>query len=564
MQQTAKQYFEQRRSDLRNERATWQTRAKDIARHLMPEYDRFDRAEDTNRDNASFDAINDSTAVLALRTCTSGLKYGITNPNRDWLASTIFGMQRDGLSYSSKLWLETVNETIKLMFTRSNLYRALSPWYREFLGFGTSAAYVCEDDEAWMRIHNFAPGEYYLDTDYTGRVNACYRDFRMTVSQLVEEFGLESVSRATQDAFTNKRYSQWVSVTHAIEPRKMKIEGLDDFISPDKKFRDVYFECGAPDDPRQGMLRVGGFYEFPIMTARLNVVSNNVYGYGLAHLCLGDIKQLQYQAQSKVRAIEQIVDPTLKAPAGTDINEKNRMPGETVYYDAALGAQSVGRLIEMNINLNDLREDIGTLQQRIKETFFVDVFRLFSTMSGVETATETRELAEEKYLQLEPIFEPVSEGGLDVLYARAFGIGVRKQLFPPPPEELYGRDLRPEYLSITSQQQKMERARITERMIAFIGNLAAMKQDPAVWDTFQTDRATEDYAESIGLPHDQLLPSDEVADMRAQRQAMQYAQQATSIASDGAKAVRNLGTAKTDGKTALTDLADAVKGQPAA
>ena len=557
MAESPKTYFEKRRAMLKQDRDSWVARAQDIARYVAPEYDRFNKTEsNANRDEARHDAILDSTATLASETFASGLRSGSSNPAREWFSlATVDGPVEEGSSVAR--WLYEKRRLMLWHYQRSNFYKACVPFYREGGLFGTSVMYQCEHPDDFMRFHNYAPGEYYLACDHFGTVNTCYRDFAMTTEQLITQFGAENCSDRAQRMFKNGRKNDYVQVCHAIEPRTDSLDNVDEFIPRGAQYRSVYFELSGTDsNDKPKFLKLGYFWEFPIWTYRIGVVSTNTYGFGRAHMCLGDIKQLQEETRQRAAAVEKMVNPPIKAPSGTDISQIGLQPGEISLYDAALGAQAFGPLYQVNLDIAHLDQTIMQLQQRINDTFFVGTFQPLTQLDRREiTAREVDERVVEKFTALGPVFDPLEDGAFDVGTNRTFGMMARAGMLDDAPEELQGRQIRGEYQSITSEAQRAGNAMRIERITQYVGGLFAATQDQSVWDSLDKDEMVSDYAESIGLPPDNIVPEDGVADMRQQREQMQYAQQAISMAGEAAKATRNLGTADTSGKNALTDLA---------
>jgi hypothetical protein len=90
------------------------------------------------------------------------------------------------------------------IFQRSNVYRALAAIYLELGAFGTAAALVADDFDNVIHIHPFTVGEYAIATNAKGEVDTFYREFQRTVCQLVDEFGVDNVSKPPRGAHTSR------------------------------------------------------------------------------------------------------------------------------------------------------------------------------------------------------------------------------------------------------------------------------------------------------------------------------------------------------------------------
>src|SRR3546814_6898344 len=64
---------------------------------------------------------------------------------------------------------------------------------------------VCSSD-----LNNtLTAGEYAIAADYQGRVNAVYREYQMTVAQMMQEFGKDACSHTVQNLFERGALEQW-------------------------------------------------------------------------------------------------------------------------------------------------------------------------------------------------------------------------------------------------------------------------------------------------------------------------------------------------------------------
>lgn len=546
-------HFENRLSQLVNERESWETVARDLALFTVPQLDRYRKWHHANKDRSDFSKILDSTATLASETLSAGLMSGVTNPARKWLKLSFPNLELNQES-AVKIWLEEVTRVMLEIFNKSNLYNVLPSLYQEIGLFGTGVIFVQEDEEDTIRCYNFAPGEYFLATDEKGRVNTVYRDFTMTPNQMIEQFGLHRVSQSTRDLAkdTSKNHQQ-IRIAHAMEPITEKLS-IDKLLPFDSQFRSVYYERGSASDlSRSGrritnmaeaeFLDISGYPEFPAMAPRWNTVSNDVYGYGRGHVCLGDVKQLQFQTRTLLLALEKQVKPPLSAPVGTNPGQVSTMPDHISFYNAANGQARIEAMYQVNLDMGNLNANIAFLQNRINQTFFVDAFRMFSQLAegGVKTATETLELKEEKLLALGSVLQRLNDELLDPLVDRVFGIAFRQGKIPLPPEEIQGQPIAAEYVNILADAQKSQGVGVMERAVAFAGGYAQATQgDTTIFDKINAFDLADRYFDSIGFPSSAVVPTQEAQAAQQQRQRMAMAQQAAELASSASQTAKTL------------------------
>jgi hypothetical protein len=94
------------------------------------------------------------------------------------------------------------------------------------------------------------------------------------------------------------------------------------------------------------------------------------------------------------------------------------------------------------------------------------------------------------------VIERVANEKLQVAIDRAFAIMSRGAMLPPPPPALHGREVRVEFVSILQQMQRMVGIGQIERVVGFVGNLAAAHPD--VLDKIDFDEALDEYAWRAG------------------------------------------------------------------
>lgn len=548
-------HFEKRRTQLDKERNTWQNKARELAEYILPEYDRYDKLHNYNKGDVSFDSIVDSTATLASEILASGLMSGVTNPARKWIKLSFPHLDLNQDS-AVKEWLEDVERIMLEVFTRSNLYNVLPVLYQEIGVFGTGVIYVQEDADDMIRCWNFAPGEYWLATDSDGKVNTLYREFSMTANQLVSQFGEDNVSETAKSLAEKSNGDEALPVVHVIEPIDGSLE-IDGQMPFGAKWRSVYYERGTRTrsaDQNDNLLQISGYMEFPIMAPRWATVSTDVYGWGRGHKCLGDIKQLQYQTEAKLEAVEKMIKPPLKAPVGTNPNEVSTLPDHISFYNP-VDSSGIEAMYQVNLPIQHVMDDIFTLQDRINRYFYVDAFRMLSNMEQHnKTATEVNELREEKLLLMGTVLQRLNDELLDPLIDRVFGILMRRGVLPDPPEEIEGEPIKVEYLSILAQAQKAQGTMAIERFTAFAGNYVAMSQDPAILNKINVNEMADQYASQVGVSP-KMINTDEEADaLTQQQQQMQQAQQMAEVANTGSAAAQNLSQTPVGESTALENM----------
>lgn len=560
--------MEMLRGQLSTERSSFLSHWNDLGRFILPRRPRF-FTTDGDRGNRRNHSIVDSTAGLAARTLRSGMMSGITSPARPWFRLTTSNAdldQQDGV----KEWLYEVTMRMSDVFLRSNIYNALPTVYGDMSIFGTAAVLIEEDFEQVIRAYPFAIGSYYLITDQRGKVNGFMRDFRMTVRQIVEKFGMQpgtntivwdNISSLVRTQWDQNNTEQWMEISQAIlpnpdwDPRKMA--------SKFKKFRSVYWERGTTtgqenlDTAWNKMLSDRGYDSFRVLAPRWEVTGEDIYGtYCPGMEALGDIMQLQMMARRGMQALEKSINPPMVGPSSLRTQKATILPGDITYLDVREGTQSFSPAYQINPNFDQLEKKEMQIRQRISKAMFEDLFLMLSESDRREiTAREIDERHEEKLLALGPVLEQLNQDLLDPLVEITFETMLKQNLVPPAPPELHGMTLRVEYTSIMAQAQKLLGIAGLERFSGFVGNVRTATEDPSVVDKVDFDTLIDKYGEMTGIPPGIVRDQDKVDAIREQRAKAQQQQQQAEQAAQAADAAQKLGKADMTGDTALTRLA---------
>lgn len=545
--------LDRRWASLLLERSSWMAHWKDISTYMLPRSGRF-FLEDRNRGEKRHNNIYDSTGTRALRILGAGLMGGATSPARPWfrLATPDPDLNK---REEVKVYLNNITRMMHDIFQRSNTYRTLHSMYEELGAFGTGASIFMDDYKSVIRHCPLTVGEYCLGQNYNKEVNVLYREFQQSVAGVVGEFGYKNCSRTVQALYDRGSLETWVTVVHAIEPRGDRDPRMSD--NKNMPWSSVYFERGQSPDQ---VLRESGFKQFRVLAPRWAVTGGDVYGNGPGMETLGDVKQLQHEQLRKAKGIDLMTDPPLQVPSSLKNRHLDRMPGGISFTDGA-GGQKVETLFDVRLDLSHLLADIQDVRGRINGSFYTDLFLMLSqNQDNRKTATEVAELHEEKLLMLGPTMERLSNElfspMIDLTFSRMLSIRLPngQGILPPPPPALQGQDLNIEYISMLAQAQSAISTNGTDRFVTNLGQVAQFK--PGVLDKFNEDKWADSYSDMLGVDPELIVGDNQVAIIRKKRADQQAQQQKLAAASSAADTANKLAKSPTNGKNALTDMAN--------
>jgi hypothetical protein len=528
---------------LRVNRYSWWVHARELADFLLPRrYKWLITPNQMTRGSPINQHILDSTGTLAARNLASGMMSGISSPTRPWFRLKIGRIDSTQTSPIS-LWLAECERLMMLVFQESNFYNSIATVYFDLVVFGTAVMLMYEDYDNVIHCYNPCFGEFYLDNDGRYQPKIFYREFTMTIDQVVDQFGIENCSPNVQRLYEEGKagLTREIIVAHAIEPNTNPQKYN---IPPDFKFREVYWEWGGSTSPQGGIsgtpgfLRKRGFFEAPHIAVRWDLVSNDAYGRSPGMDALPDIKQLQQEVRRKAQAIDKSVNPPMVA----DIQLKNQpaslLPGGTTYIAGMMASSSPGfapAYGNWRPDIGAISEDLNEIRQRIRTTFFNDLFQVisqFQTRSNV-SATEIDARRSEAMIMIGPVLERIQYELLDPVIDRTFSVMARAGVLPPPPPEIAGQNIDIEYVSMLLTAQLASATSGIERTLQVAGGLVGV--DPSVMDNIDIDFTISKYSTLMNNDPRMIRSPEQLQQIRKARQEQAQQQQAMAQAEQASK-----------------------------
>lgn len=502
-------------------------------------------------------SIKDPTATFAVRICAAGMMSGLASVSRQWFK--VMPTVKDvAIDEEGRIWLDEVEQRTYNILSGSNFYNAFAQECEDLVVFGTAPSIIYEDDKDIIRCYNPAVGEYYLASDATLRVDGLYRQFVMTISQIVGFFTLEACPDDVRQLWRAKGSSLDTEriIAHSIEPN-YDIEGCPK-IPGNFAWREVYWVYGTGS---RFPLSKKGFVEQPFTAARWATQSNDAYGRSPGMDILPDNVQLQVMTVRLSEAIEKQVRPPLIA----DISLKNQpssiLPGQVTYVQNLSAGSGMRSIYEVNPDIGALAALIQQIQQRIKVGMFNDLFLMLEQAPDAKmTAYEVAQKVQEKLQVLGPVIENIITESLKPKLKRIFAIMDRKGMIPPKPESLKGVSLDIEFISMLSLAQKASITGGLERILALLGNMVAVY--PNIRYILDENAYVREFNDLLANPEKILRGPEEVSKMvqqdqqaqaeAAQKEAIQQGVQTASVGADAAQTLSQ--TEIGGGQTALSQL----------
>jgi hypothetical protein len=245
-----RQQVELDRSVLEMDRSTFIETWLELARYFAPRRPRF-LASDVNKGWRRNQAIIDDTGGMCKDVLVAGMLAGICSPTRLWflLTDEETESQQD---QEARDWYYDVTKRIAAVLYRGNFYEEIPLMFEDAATFATGLVWMAESAKEVVTFKSLPLGSYSIHHDPEGHVNKFYRDFMMTVTQILDEFGIrddkgeiinwENFSQAVRTAHDNKVQDYWFYIGHYVRPNheyEPEAPGTQGF-----PWLEVYFERG--------------------------------------------------------------------------------------------------------------------------------------------------------------------------------------------------------------------------------------------------------------------------------------------------------------------------------
>ena len=544
-----------------NARKNYEERWKDIRDYQLPFIGEFgDTGDAANKARRKDLMIANGTAWLANLAFSAGIMSGLTPPSRQWFKFSFSNSQNEDIEAGRVL--DKRQEIVEYILHRSNFYNSVHACYME-LAHGQAPLGVFASSETGVRFQNYTIGTYYLSNGANGKVDTFCREFQMTADQLLDQFGENNLPQTVKDALQNEsgRYNKQFKTYWMVCPNKYRTVGKPG--RSNMPYSSLYWIANQTED--NGFLYTGGFEEFPVPTARYQVIEGSPYGKGPGWYAEGDAKMLQMMKKDLLTTAELMVKPPMKGPADVGINGGvNLIPGGYTHVNNMTGSNAIEPLFQVPTNPQWLAQEIIKTEESIKRIYSADLFLMLDAIENKQmTAREVMERQQEKLQQLGPVVERMQDEFLSPIIERCYNIAERMGIFEPLPEELAERiaeeEIKIEYISPLAQAQKMSGLVNIEQAVSFVSQMAQIY--PEALKSVDPIGTIKRYFNLLGAPAvmqrskeeiDKLIQAEKEA-MREQEEQEYMMRQAQAMA-PAAQAAKNLTEAAQDGNPALQNL----------
>lgn len=549
MAETLAQSIMRRQAQLESDRAIFEEHWREVAERVFPRSNHFNvtRSPGERLDEKVFD----STAVLALERFAAAMESMLTPRTQRWhtLRTTDEALNEDP---EVKAYLE---QTTKILFavrysSGANFASQANEHYMSLGAFGTGSLFIDELIGRGIRYRSIHLGECYYAENHQGIVDTIFRKFQMTARQAIQRFGDRVPGKIREVA--QQHPERAFDFIHAVMPNEDLQPGrLDRRGMP---FTSCYVSCEG-----ETVVREGGYRTMPYAVGRYVTSPKEIYGRSPAMTALADIKTVNEQSKTLLKAAHKAVDPPLLLHEDGALQPFSLRPGALNYG----GVDDNGRALAIPLQTG-ARVDIGLemMDQRrrtINDAFLVTLFQILVEAPQM-TATEAMLRAQEKGALLAPTMGRQQSEFLGPLIERELDILGRAGLLPPMPDALLerGGEVEIEYSSPLTRAQRADEGVAILRTFEQITPLAQV--DPSVLQAFDLPGIAMELADINGMPQKLKRTREQLAAAQQQQAQQQQAAQLLEAAPVVGKTVKDLAQAQSLAAAAPTQVAPGIFG----
>ena len=508
----------------------WRSYFQDLADFCLPRKAWITTVK-TKGERLKFNFLYDSTAIRSAKIMAAGFHHNLTNPSSKWFAQ----VTRDPKLMKDRevqLYFHEVEEIIFSVLAGSNFDTTFQEFYMDAGVFGTGTVLTLDDPRDKVRFTIVPVEQLNFEEDAYGRICAAYRNFKLTAMQAFMLWG-QDCGKAVLDAYKDRPFTDF-DFLHYVGPRKRRDVTKSDNLS-------LEFESVWIQKKENHLIGESGFYEFPYAVGRFWKDANDVFGFSPAMDVLADIKLVNAQQRTLLRAAMKQADPPMQAPSKGYMLPLNFNPAAMNYRSPDVDPNSLQPIPVGAGNLPITIEIIKMVQDNIEQGFFVPLFRAISDQNKQMTIPEVQRRISENMVLLGPVVGRFMNELIGPTLTRVFNILYRNGDLPDPPAQLQGKEFDFINLGALAMAQRQSEVNTIGGYLQSLGQIAQYK--PGVLDKVNEDKTAEILAKVTGVNPEILHSDKEVKTMRDQRAQAAAAQMQLEALHKGAAIAETAGKA---------------------
>ncbi len=525
----------QRHGHLASERSPWETHWEEVAERVMPAARDFvgKKSQGAKRSELMFD----STAALGLMRFAAAMQSYLVPPTQRWhrLRASDPALADD---QEVKEYLDNVTDILFAMryAPTANFQNQFHEVLLSLGAFGTCGLFVDEAVGRGMTYKSIFLGELFIAENAVGAIDYVHRKYELTARQAAIEFGIENlpekIAKDVNDKpFEKHEFLHCVRPNYELKPGRMDASGM--------ALQSLHIAVHGVKT-----IRRSGYRTMPYAVSRYVTSSRETYGRSPAMLALPEIKTVNEQRKTMLRAGHRAVDPPLLLADDGELSVFSTRPNALNYGAMNMQGQPLVQPLNSGANLPTGFELTEDTRRAINDHFLVSLFQILVDRPDRMTATEAMLRAQEKGALLAPMMSRQHSELLAPMIERELSIAAAAGQLPPMPAALRerGGDVRVEYESPLTRIMESEEGVGIMRTVEVAAPIANI--EPKALRGVRWEKLFQRMAEITGVRAKYIVSEEELAEAEEAEAQQQQLAQFVDSAPAAANAAKQLAQAQ--------------------
>lgn len=514
-------YHCKRLEELRSQRAPYEPIWNDITDLVLPSKGTYTYGEHRNDPGRNTVKRQDPTAVVAASALSARIVSDLTGEGSTWFTLRAPDPEIDKLDHVRRA-LQILSEKVLGLLRDSSFRLAHLELTTNVICYGTACMFVQEQNG--RMIHKTIPiQEICIAENVEGVVDTVYRQFKLSLRQAVQLWGLENLPDSWQHEITSHPDKE-VEILHVVVPNADYVP--DNPIAEFLPYSSLYLSVG-----HKHLIHKGFLDRMPYKVVRFYKRSGEVFGAGPAFEAMPDIKTLQALRYSNTSRMQLEAHPPIAMPHKAAVAPLKVIPnGINIVEFGPNGRPLIDRLLPPGSNQQMAQTEMEHLRMAIRSAFFVDP--LINRENSIRTAAEVVRRTNEEMIGTAPFISRFQAEYLNEVIDDNLDFVLRTHTFPDPvtgeevpllnllPPELHGVRPLVEYTSPLARVQHMQELNNLVQFLQIMQPLFAV--DPSLVMHFDLNNYMRTIADKLSIPLEVIVPPEVV---QAQKQAAEQQRQ---------------------------------------
>lgn len=504
---------------------------QEIADFMIPRKSdiRFVRSKGSEKIRRQFD----STATIAKGTLDSFLSGTLTSTSIPW-----FGLKSKDPSIEDIDIVKDVTDGISRRmleaFNESNHRIQAHEEFVDLTGLGTALTIQESQDDSKpfeeLIFKNYFIQDYVIAENSKSLVDTVLRKFKFTARQAEQEWP-DRLPKSIKEAIKAGELEKSFLFYHIIKPR------ADTKINLNSDLEFTHFIIA--DKEKEYVQDDRGYHEWPCTVPRWSHTSGDVWGYGIGHDVLPDVRVLNKAIELILARWPKDIDPPLLTPEGMPrldlrAGKQNSVPRAMIEAVRPLFSNKDTQSIQLNLDRH---------MDKIEKAFFTNQLQM--QKQAQMTATESTIIFELMERMMGPVLGRQEVEIFKPRINRAFGIMNRGGAFDDLLEKKEAQSLigniKLEFLGPLARSQKLKDAQSTTAWIRETVEISNLAGRPDIMDPINFDGWATENGSGKGVPEHLINNEDVIAEIRSDRAEKEAKLQELEEAKIAADAAGKLG-----------------------